>query len=141
MISPVFYVSTSGTPLSMRGLGSEVRLDEYSASADHFLTPAFDNEAWNPAESPHAMVPVDLGPGDTLYIPTGWTHEVFSTGSPHTAVNFWWHAQSTDDVWKELREFCAAGTCTKVMSAAAKLRSEDAAPAGASSAGDEPTAP
>lgn len=33
---------------------------------------------------------VELNPGDILYLPTGWFHEVSSFAGAHTAINLWW---------------------------------------------------
>lgn len=33
---------------------------------------------------------IDLQPGDLLFLPTGWFHQVKSFAGPHTAVNYWW---------------------------------------------------
>jgi hypothetical protein len=33
---------------------------------------------------------IDLYPGDLLFLPAGWFHQVKSFSGPHTAVNYWW---------------------------------------------------
>ena len=35
---------------------------------------------------------ITIGPGDGLFIPSGWFHFVFSEGDVNEAVNFWYHA-------------------------------------------------
>jgi hypothetical protein len=46
-------------------------------------------------ESESKGLTVTLGPGEMLYLPAGWFHEVRSTGSPagggHMALNYWFH--------------------------------------------------
>jgi hypothetical protein len=39
---------------------------------------------------PHPEVIVDLEPGDILYLPSGYYHEVFSHSGFHSAINIWW---------------------------------------------------
>ena len=35
------------------------------------------------------MSQFDVGPGDMLFLPVGWYHQVTTWGAPHMAVNFW----------------------------------------------------
>ncbi|KAH0476635.1 MAG: hypothetical protein KVP17_004158, partial [Porospora cf. gigantea B] len=56
---------------------------------------------WKNIESKYMQV--DLEPGDVLYLPAGWFHEVFSHSDPnsgddkpgHLAVNYWYHPPSS----------------------------------------------
>ena len=44
---------------------------------------------------------IDLKEGQTLYLPTGWFHEVRSTGGQnHTALNYWYHPPDSLDNFK-----------------------------------------
>lgn len=39
---------------------------------------------------------IELNGGDVLYLPAGWFHEVTSSGSPHSALNYWYHPPDND---------------------------------------------
>ncbi|CAE7673778.1 jmj4 [Symbiodinium microadriaticum] len=40
---------------------------------------------------------VELDPGDILFLPTGWFHQVSSSGGQHMAINYWWRPPD----WKQ----------------------------------------
>ena len=37
------------------------------------------------------METVELDPGDALYIPFGWWHEIHALSPVNVLVNYWWH--------------------------------------------------
>ena len=56
----------------------------------------------------HAIV-VDLGPGDVLYIPPFWYHEVVSYGGVSVAHNHWWNTGGwLDQIMKKLDNVVSA---------------------------------
>ncbi|WFD30591.1 hypothetical protein MSPP1_001612 [Malassezia sp. CBS 17886] len=75
------------------------------AGATHGPTPG--------AKCPEPIV-VDLVPGQMLYLPAGWFHEVTSWGDdPHMALNYWMHPPDGPsaaepyrdaDVWAQIRQ-------------------------------------
>jgi hypothetical protein len=44
-----------------------------------------------------AFQKVSLQPGDLLYLPAGWFHEVRSQGGLHVALNYWMHPPDVGD--------------------------------------------
>jgi hypothetical protein len=88
---------------------------------------------------------VDIEPGDLLYLPAGWFHEVLSFGGEpsgesagHLAVNYWFHPPDTtdfqapysDNLWE--REWRRAGLPADAFShrASTSVRAEGAHPPG-----------
>ncbi len=45
-------------------------------------------------EAQGVMQTVDLEPGDALYIPYGWWHEIHALSPVNVLVNYWWHDDS-----------------------------------------------
>ena len=43
------------------------------------------------AEAQRVMETVELDPGDALYIPFGWWHEIHALSPVNVLVNYWWH--------------------------------------------------
>ena len=46
------------------------------------------------AEAMPAVRVAELGPGDAIYIPAYWWHDVRATGPLNVLVNYWWHEGS-----------------------------------------------
>ena len=62
-----------------------------------------------------------LTPGDALYIPEGWWHQV--TSAPHTvAVNFWWESSFTMNLGGQLDSYYARKTMESLVAAQKKVR-------------------
>lgn len=58
---------------------------------------------------PQPTAVIELGPGDILYLPTGWFHHVTSFAERrHMAVNVWWRALNWMDAEKNEKEQVAA---------------------------------
>ena len=73
-------------PIDFAPAGPCISLVDF-ANPDHARFPRFR------AALEHARV-AELGPGDALYIPTGWWHHVVSLDVCNVLVNYWWTADS-----------------------------------------------
>ena len=76
-ISPTYHVAKNG-------LGFRGATDVERRSTDHFV------EFGTDLSSADMAVSFKLEPGELLYLPTGWTHQVTSTGGQNLALSWWW---------------------------------------------------
>jgi hypothetical protein len=92
-ILPTYAVASNGLSFrynpvqySLQGLESEhPKSFTQDIATGHFSSiESLENE---PDILRHA---IDLNEGDILYLPTGWFHQVRSTGCRHMAMNYWW---------------------------------------------------
>jgi hypothetical protein len=77
----VYYVSHDGV------LGRYPDLED-PAGRGHFSSIPDVAGGGLPVAAAAAAAVVELGPGELLYLPAGWSHQVESAGR-HIAVNFW----------------------------------------------------
>lgn len=77
----------------------------------HGAFPNNFNEALHSGRYPHIsrcmpMDPVTQGPGETIFVPAGWIHQVMNTGpTPVLSVNHnWFGVASVDVTWQFLRD-------------------------------------
>ena len=73
-------------PIDFAPAGPCISLVDF-ADPDHARFPRFR------AAFEHARA-AELGPGDAIYIPTGWWHHVVSLDVCNVLVNYWWTADS-----------------------------------------------
>eukprot|EP01051_Picozoa_sp_SAG22_P001201 SAG22_NODE_45_length_24718_cov_12.462448_4_plen_644_part_00 len=115
-VSPTIHVSPSGHSTQMdppdRGYTPPVSIEHFSmlGTAFDFVSAAAaaaaaraegssgeeaeaqnnDGRASQQQRIDAATVDVRLEPGQLLYLPAGWFHEVHTSGGRHMSVNFWW---------------------------------------------------
>lgn len=64
----------------------------YDTSNFHFATSHLVEQRGTSCGLAQSLAHISLTPGDVLYLPTGWFHQVESSGGAHTSINYWWKA-------------------------------------------------
>jgi len=94
-ISPTIATSPNGLSYQFKQVnstteGHNLHFSEATSLLDEVLAQAKGKE-----------LHVSLEPGDLLYLPTGWFHQVASSTGRHMALNYWWKPPG----WEQAVEF------------------------------------